>query len=161
MKFSNRSLKNRLQTTLYVRHTGSPHHSPEPDLIHEFIGHCPMFADPTLAQFSQKIGLLSLVANDQQIEQLATVYWFIIEFGLCRQQGRYKAKGAGLLSSYGELLKHSCSDAPEHRAFDPETTALQKYEDADYQPLYFVADSILEAMIKLRPFLSTSHEHHC
>ncbi|KHN83268.1 Tyrosine 3-monooxygenase, partial [Toxocara canis] len=97
-------------------------------------------------------------ANDQQIEQLATVYWFIIEFGLCRQQGRYKAIGAGLLSSYGELM-HSCSDAPEHRAFDPETTALQKYEDADYQPLYFVADSILEAMIKLRSCHFTTHEH--
>ncbi|VDM48077.1 unnamed protein product [Toxocara canis] len=92
------------QATLYVRHTGSPHHSPEPDLIYEFIGHCPMFADPTLAQFSQEIGLLSLVANDQQIEQLATVYWFIIEFGLCRQQGRYKAIRAGLLSSDGELM---------------------------------------------------------
>ncbi|KHN88380.1 Tyrosine 3-monooxygenase [Toxocara canis] len=64
MKFSNRSLKNRLQTTLYVRHTRSPHHSPEPDLIHEIIGHCPVFADPTLAQFSQEIGLLSLGAND-------------------------------------------------------------------------------------------------
>ncbi|KHN79559.1 Tyrosine 3-monooxygenase, partial [Toxocara canis] len=86
------------------------------------------------------------------------VYWFIIEFGLCRQQGRYEAIGAGLLSSYGELM-HSYSDAPKHRAFDPETTALQKYEDADYQPLYFVADSILEPMIKLRSFLSTTHEH--
>ncbi|VDM28509.1 unnamed protein product [Toxocara canis] len=29
---------------------------------------------------------------------------------------------------------------------------MQKYEDADYQPLYFVADSILEAMIKLRRY---------
>ncbi|VDK19620.1 unnamed protein product [Anisakis simplex] len=175
------------QTTLYVRHTGSPHHSPEPDLIHEFIGHCPMFADPTLAQFSQEIGLLSLGATDEQIEHLATVwktktncrrpmtglrmrrrvlgdfqgienrtrtfqvYWFIIEFGLCRQEGRYKAIGAGLLSSYGELM-HACSDKPDHRPFDPETTALQKVEDADYQPLYFVADSIIDAMIKLRRY---------
>uniref|UniRef100_A0A915ACC1 Biopterin-dependent aromatic amino acid hydroxylase family profile domain-containing protein n=1 Tax=Parascaris univalens TaxID=6257 RepID=A0A915ACC1_PARUN len=142
------------QTTLYIRHTGSPHHSPEPDLIHEFLGHCPMFADPTLAQFSQEIGLLSLGATDHEIEQLATVYWFIIEFGLCRQEGRYKAIGAGLLSSYGELM-HSCSEAPEHRAFDPEVTALQKYEDADYQPLYFVAESITDAMIKLRRYART------
>lgn len=66
-----------LQTTLYVRHTGSPHHSPEPDLIHEFLGHCPMFADPTLAQFSQEIGLLSLGATDQEIEQLATVCYLL------------------------------------------------------------------------------------
>uniref|UniRef100_A0AAF5PX54 Biopterin-dependent aromatic amino acid hydroxylase family profile domain-containing protein n=1 Tax=Wuchereria bancrofti TaxID=6293 RepID=A0AAF5PX54_WUCBA len=139
------------QTTIYVRHYGSPHHSPEPDLIHEFIGHCPMFADPLIAQFSQQIGLLSLGATDEQIEQLATVYWFTVEFGLCRQNGQLKAIGAGLLSSYGELM-HACSDKPQHEAFDPQRTALQKYEDFDYQPLYFVADSIFDAVTKLRVF---------
>ncbi|VDP21253.1 unnamed protein product, partial [Onchocerca flexuosa] len=137
------------QTTMYIRHHASPHHSPEPDLIHEFIGHCPMFADPFIAQFSQQIGLLSLGATDEQIEQLATLYWFTIEFGLCRQNDQLKAIGAGLLSSYGELM-HACSDKPQHEAFDPQRTALQPYEDSDYQPLYFVADSIFDATIKLR-----------
>lgn len=65
-----------VQTTIYIRHYGSPHHSPEPDLIHEFIGHCPMFADPHIAHLSQQIGLLSLGATDEQIEQLATVSIF-------------------------------------------------------------------------------------
>ncbi|EFO26336.1 tryptophan hydroxylase 1 [Loa loa] len=139
------------QTTIYIRHHGSPHHSPEPDLIHEFIGHCPMFADPLIAQFSQQIGLLSLGATDEQIEQLATVYWFTVEFGLCRQNGQLKAIGAGLLSSYGELM-HACSDKPQHEVFNPQRAALQKYEDFDYQPLYFVADSIFDAVTKLRVF---------
>ncbi|CAG9539128.1 unnamed protein product [Cercopithifilaria johnstoni] len=139
------------QTTIYIRHHSSPHHSPEPDLIHEIIGHCPMFADSLIAQFSQQIGLLSLGATDEQIQQLATVYWFTIEFGLCRENGQLKAIGAGLLSSYGELM-HACSDKPQHETFDPQRTALQKYEDFDYQPLYFVTDSIFDAVIKLRAF---------
>uniref|UniRef100_A0A1I8AR75 BH4_AAA_HYDROXYL_2 domain-containing protein n=1 Tax=Steinernema glaseri TaxID=37863 RepID=A0A1I8AR75_9BILA len=139
------------QATQYVRHTESPHHSPEPDVIHEILGHCPMFADPVMAQFSQEIGLLSLGATDEQIEQLATVYWFIIEFGLCEEDGKLKAIGAGLISAYGELI-HACSDTPEHRAFEPATTALQPYEDVDYQPIYFVAKSIFDAMSRLRQY---------
>ncbi|CAI5441914.1 unnamed protein product [Caenorhabditis angaria] len=142
------------QTTTYLRHHKSPHHSPEPDLIHELLGHVPMFSDPLLAQMSQDIGLMSLGASDENIEKLATVYWFIVEFGLCKEDGKLKAIGAGLLSAYGELI-HACSDAPQHKDFDPMVTAVQKYEDSDYQPLYFVADSIHDALSKLRKFASS------
>ncbi|CAL2034993.1 unnamed protein product [Caenorhabditis brenneri] len=142
------------QTTTYLRHHKSPHHSPEPDLIHELLGHVPMFSDPLLAQMSQDIGLMSLGASDEHIEKLATVYWFIVEFGLCKEDGKLKAIGAGLLSAYGELM-HACSDAPEHKDFDPAVTAVQKYEDDDYQPLYFVADSIHDALSKLRKYASS------
>lgn len=65
------------------------------------------------------------------------------------ENGEKRAYGAGLLSAYGEL-EHALSDVPEHRPFEPSVTAVTTYTDEDYQPVYFVAQSISDMKRKLR-----------
>jgi len=140
-------------STQYIRHHSRPLYTPEPDVIHELVGHAPMLADPSFADLSQRIGLASLGASDFEIKRLSTAYWFSVEFGLCREGGRPKAYGAGLLSSVGEL-EYACGGqgGPEYRDWDPAAASLHDYPITTYQPLYWVAESLEDAERKIAAF---------
>ncbi|PNI65118.1 PAH isoform 17, partial [Pan troglodytes] len=106
-----------------------------PDICHELLGHVPLFSDRSFAQFSQ-------------------IYWFTVEFGLCKQGDSIKAYGAGLLSSFGEL-QYCLSEKPKLLPLELEKTAIQNYTVTEFQPLYYVAESFNDAKEKVRNFAAT------
>jgi len=138
--------------TQYIRHHSRPFYTPEPDVVHELMGHAPMLAIPEFADLSQKIGEGSLAASDEQIEQLATLYWFTIEYGVLRRRNELRAYGAGLLSSYGEL-EHSLSGEVEIHRFDPVLAMDHPYPITTYQPVLWEVSSIGEAFELMAGFV--------
>ncbi|XP_072321616.1 tryptophan 5-hydroxylase 1-like [Eucyclogobius newberryi] len=140
--------------TQYIRHSSEPLYTPEPDTCHELLGHVPLLAEPSFAQFSQELGLASLGASDDAVQKLATCYFFTVEFGLCKQNGALRAYGAGLLSS-GSELKHALSGKAHILPFDPTVTCNQECKITTFQDVYFVSDSFEEAKDRMREFAKT------
>jgi phenylalanine-4-hydroxylase len=138
--------------TQYIRHHSQPLYTPEPDVVHELMGHAPMLAIPEFADLSQKIGEGSMRADDHQIEQLATLYWFTIEYGVLQRDEEIRAYGAGLLSSFGEL-EHALSGEVEVRRLDPWEAKDTGYPITTYQPLLWWVESIGEAFAKIDEFV--------
>jgi len=126
--------------TQYIRHHSQPAYTPEPDIVHEAIGHIPMFTNPNFADFSQFIGHGARIANDRQLEELGRLYWFTVEFGLVEHEGGIKAYGAGLLSSFGEL-EHAFGSEVERRPFDLEQVINTPFDYSDMQPVLYVVPS--------------------
>uniref|UniRef100_A0A8C0NMD2 Tyrosine 3-monooxygenase n=1 Tax=Canis lupus familiaris TaxID=9615 RepID=A0A8C0NMD2_CANLF len=127
------------QCTQYIRHASSPMHSPEPDCCHELLGHVPMLADRTFAQFSQ--------VCLQGLERGALWSWAVVQ-----GWGLGAVRGSCHLSH--STRTHSLSEEPEIRAFDPDAAAVQPYQDQTYQSVYFVSESFSDAKDKLRNYAS-------
>ena len=140
--------------TQYIRHHSQPAYTPEPDIVHESIGHIPMFTNPNFADFSQFIGHGARIASDKQLEELGRLYWFTVEFGLVEHEGEVKAYGAGLLSSFGEL-EHAFSAQVERKPFDLEEVINTSYDYSDMQPLLFVIPSYAELKEQTRKYIES------
>jgi phenylalanine-4-hydroxylase len=129
----------RFLSTQYMRHHSVPFYTPEPDIVHELVGHANMLADPTFAALYQAAGRASLRAHtDGALEYFSRVFWFTLEFGVVWQRGELRAYGAGLLSSFGELdvFRHA-----EIRPIDIDAMGTLDYDITRYQPVLFAASS--------------------
>lgn len=141
------------RSTQYMRHHSMPLYTPEPDVIHELVGHATSFLAPEIVQLSRAFGEAAQRAAPEAQAELERLYWYTLEFGVALEDGEVKAYGAGLLSSYGELgdLGARARLAP----FDLEVMARTPYDPTDYQSILFVAPSFAEMVRRLDAWLAS------
>ncbi len=152
--------KREFPTTITIRDAATLNYLPEPDIFHDVAGHVPMHTDQRFTQALVRFGAcaytaakrVSLISDETErlrcitsiFRAMARFFWFTVEFGLMPgdKPGEYKAYGAGLLSSPGELV-HSCTSSKVQRfPFQMGWVVNQYFEIDHFQPLLFVIDSL-------------------
>ena len=129
-------------TTITIRPKRLMHYLPEPDIFHDIFGHVPLHADDVFAEFLQTYGKAALHCEDPyHIERLGRLFWFTVEFGLIREDGRTKLYGSGLISSLGESEHALHSKNVDRRDFDLDLVCDTPFEIDHYQPILYVLDS--------------------
>lgn len=127
-------------STQYVRHPSEPLYTPEPDVIHEVLGHGNQLASPRFAALTQAAGAaVGRAERDETVQVIADIFWFTMEFGVMYDGPELKVYGAGILSSYGEMDEFSHM---EIRPLDLVQMATLNYDITSYQPILFAADSV-------------------
>ena len=129
-------------STQYLRHPSAPLYTPEPDIVHEVIGHGNLLADPGVAEVKRLAGEAARrCTTPEALQYLADIFWFTIEFGVVYEEGELRCYGAGLLSSFGEIEEFR--DA-EIRPLDFHAMATLEYDITHYQPILFACDGMEE-----------------
>ena len=140
-------------STQYLRHPSQPLYTPEPDIIHEVIGHGNQLASPRFAAITEAAGRASeRLESDEAMQFVADVFWFSIEFGVIAEDGETKAYGAGILSSYGEMDEFRKMDI---RPLDLRVMGTLNYDITAYQPVLFRAESLAHLEDVVGGFFST------
>jgi phenylalanine-4-hydroxylase len=134
----------RFHSTQYVRHPAVPLYTPEPDIVHEVIGHGHLLATPTFGELHRLAGIASRRLRDpENLRFLSRVFWFSLEFGAVVEDGELRAYGAGILSSYGEIEEFR---AMTHRPLDLIEMGTADYDITAYQPVLYVAESVAQVV---------------
>jgi phenylalanine-4-hydroxylase len=141
--------------TQFIRHGSHPEFTPEPDMIHDCLGHVPPLMNQDYAELLTLIGKAAATTpHGDQVLALKRFSWFSIEFGLIEEGSETKVFGAGILSSTGEIPHSLFSKQATRRPFVTETVINTDYDPSQMQKDFFIAPSLpflrreLEALVR-------------
>jgi phenylalanine-4-hydroxylase len=138
-------------STQYMRHHSTPLYTPEPDIIHELVGHAATLAHPGFADLNRAFGTAAERAPESALALIERVYWYTLEFGVVREKRGLRAYGAGLLSSFGELgrFEKEAKLVP----FDLAQMTAKPYDPTQYQATLYVSASFDETVRRVKEWL--------
>ena len=126
----------------FIRRPDQLDYLQEPDVFHDVFGHVPMLADPVFADYMVAYGKGGQRAGSLgALKRLARLYWYTVEFGLVREDGRLRIYGSGIVSSHGESIFALDDPSPNRIGFDLRRVMRTDYRIDDYQQTYFVIPS--------------------
>lgn len=138
--------------TQFIRHASHPEYTPEPDAVHDVLGHVPALMDREFSDLIELIGKGVMRADDEELTAWARIYWFSIEFGLLEEANELKVFGAGILSSYGEM-EYCFSDAVTRLPFDLPQVIKTPYDPTCMQNILFVIRSFADLSEQIHRYM--------
>lgn len=130
--------------TQFIRHGSNPEFTPEPDIVHDCLGHVPPLVNASYADFLTMIGKAAMIAKRSEkpdvVFALKRFSWFSTEFGLIDEGGETKIFGAGILSSCGEIPFSLSSDVLR-RPFETKVVVETDYNPSQMQDKLFIIPS--------------------
>jgi phenylalanine-4-hydroxylase len=153
----------RFPASTWLRKMSQLDYLEEPDMFHDVFGHVPLLTNQPFVDFLQQLSKIALdyIDNPWAIHLISRIYWFTVEFGLIRENGKLRIYGAGILSSAGET-KHSISAAARQVAYDVDTVMSTPYRKDEFQKQYFVIDryeDLYQSLDKIDVYLK-KHANH-
>ena len=128
--------------TQFIRHGSHPEFTPEPDMIHDCVGHVPSLMNHDYAEVLMLIGRAAHTTPDPlQVLALKRFSWYSIEFGLIQEQKEIKVFGAGILSSTGEIPFSLFSKDVRRRPFVTDEVIATDYDPSHMQDHLFIIPS--------------------
>jgi phenylalanine-4-hydroxylase len=129
--------------TQFIRHGSHPEFTPEPDMIHDCLGHVPPLMNQDYAELLTLIGkAVATTQRGEQVLALKRFSWFSIEFGLIEEGRDTKVFGAGILSSTGEIPYSLFSPEVTRPPFVTDVVINTDYDPSRMQNRLFIAPSL-------------------
>lgn len=159
-------LKNReFPAASFIRTREEIDYLQEPDIFHEFFGHCPLLTNQTYADFMQAYGEIALEASKEARTLLGRLFWFTIEFGLINTTKGLRIFGGGILSSFEETIYALESTTPERIPFEVSQVMQTDYRYDEIQKRYFIINNMSDLfslnkkdLLQLAKDLSTAND---